>query len=155
MQVYPNSRNVIPGEVTFSVDLRNPNPDVLKEMDEVFQSYCQSVAAERNISVDIDHFWYFAPVEFSASDDVKKATDELGYSNMDIYAGAGHDACYMADLVPTGMIFTPCENGISHNEVENTAPEECEAGANVLLHTMLAASKRIAEQQETLCESAS
>ncbi|WP_456297130.1 Zn-dependent hydrolase [Vibrio sp. AK197] len=155
VQVYPNSRNVIPGEVTFSVDLRNPNPDVLKEMDEVFQSYCQSVAAERNISVDIDHFWYFAPVEFSASDDVKKATDELGYSNMDIYAGAGHDACYMADLVPTGMIFTPCENGISHNEIENTAPEECEAGANVLLHTMLAASKRIAEQQETLCESAS
>ncbi len=156
VQVYPNSRNVIPGEVTFSVDLRNPNADVLKEMDEVFQSFCAEVASERNIEVNVDHFWYFAPVEFSASDDVKKAAEALGYSNMDIYAGAGHDACYMADIVPTGMIFTPCENGISHNEIENTSPEECEAGANVLLHTMLEASRRIAtEQQQTLCESAS
>ena len=64
---------------------------------------------------------------------------------MDIYAGAGHDACYMADLVPSGMIFTPCENGISHNEIEYSSPEQCEAGANVLLHTMLTASHRIAE----------
>ncbi|MYM57867.1 hydantoinase/carbamoylase family amidase [Vibrio sp. OCN044] len=146
MQVFPNSRNVIPGEITLSVDLRNPNADTLAEMDSVFTKYCESVAKEREIQIDIDPFWYFAPVEFNASDDVKSAAEKLGYSNMDIYAGAGHDACYMADLVPTGMIFTPCENGISHNEIENTSPQECEAGANVLLHTMLEASERIAKE---------
>ncbi len=152
MQVYPNSRNVIPGEVTFSVDLRNPNAKVLQEMDAVFQGFCAEVGRARNIEIKVDHFWYFAPVEFSASDDVKQAAEALGYSNMDIYAGAGHDACYMADIVPTGMIFTPCENGISHNEIENTSPSECEAGANVLLHTMLAASARIATQHAALCD---
>ncbi|MEI8635149.1 M20/M25/M40 family metallo-hydrolase [Vibrio sp. PP-XX7] len=123
--------------MTFSVDLRNPNPETLAEMDKEFTQFCAQIASKRQIQIDIDPFWYFAPVEFSASDDVKKAAEALGYSHMDIYAGAGHDACYMADLVPTGMIFTPCENGISHNEIENTSPSECEAGANVLLHTML------------------
>ncbi|MCE0493699.1 Zn-dependent hydrolase [Vibrio salinus] len=154
IQVFPNSRNVIPGEVTFSVDLRNPDAGVLADMDKDLRQFCQSVEEERNIEIEVDNFWYFAPVEFNASDDVKKATQELGYSHMDIYAGAGHDACYMADIVPTGMIFTPCENGISHNEIENTAPEECEAGANVLLHTMLEASKRLARQPsaEAACE---
>ena len=88
-------------------------------MDSVF-AYCESVAKEREIQIDIDPFWYFAPVEFNASDDVKSAAEKLGYSNMDIYAGAGHDACYMADLVPTA-IFYPCENGIGHNEIENTS----------------------------------
>lgn len=146
MQVYPNSRNVIPGEVTFSVDLRNPNADVLAEMDKVFTAFCDKVANERKIKIEIDPFWYFAPIEFNASDDVKSAAESLGYSHMDIYAGAGHDACYMADLVPTGMIFTPCKDGISHNEIEYSSPEECEAGANVLLHTMLEASSRIAQE---------
>ncbi|MDG3087766.1 Zn-dependent hydrolase [Vibrio hannami] len=156
MQVYPNSRNVIPGEITFSVDLRNPNAETLAEMDKAFTEYCAKVAKERGIKIEIDPFWYFAPVEFNASDDVKAAAESLGYSHMDIYAGAGHDACYMADLVPTGMIFTPCENGISHNEIENTSPQECEAGANVLLHTMLEASTRIAKESatEALCETA-
>ncbi|MDV7104913.1 Zn-dependent hydrolase [Vibrio sp. TH_r3] len=156
MQVFPNSRNVIPGQITFSADLRNPNADVLAQMDKEFTDFCAKVAEERQISIEVDPFWYFAPVEFNASDDVKSAAEALGYSHMDIYAGAGHDACYMADLVPTGMIFTPCENGISHNEIENTAPHECEAGANVLLHTMLEASARIAkETAATLSETVS
>ncbi|OUR72601.1 Zn-dependent hydrolase [Marinomonas sp. 42_23_T18] len=144
MDVYPNSRNTIPGRVSFSADLRNPDPDVLEKMHQELLEFCKQVSLERNIEIDVDPFWYFAPVEFNASDDVKAATQMLGYSHMDIYAGAGHDACYMADLVPTGMIFTPCLNGISHNEAESTTLEECEAGANVLLHTMLEASHRIA-----------
>jgi N-carbamoyl-L-amino-acid hydrolase len=146
MQVYPNSRNTIPGTVKFSADLRNPKPDVLLKMHEELMAFCKQISIDRGLEVNVDPFWYFAPVEFNASDDVKAATEKLGYSHMDIYAGAGHDACYMADLVPTGMIFTPCENGISHNEIENTSPEECEAGANVLLHTMLQASERIASE---------
>ncbi|MGB3384936.1 MAG: Zn-dependent hydrolase [Marinomonas sp.] len=146
MQVWPNSRNTIPGNVKFSADLRNPRPDVLLKMHEELLAFCEKIASEHELDVNIDPFWYFAPVEFNASDDVKAATEKLGYSHMDIYAGAGHDACYMADLVPTGMIFTPCLNGISHNEAEYSSPEECGAGANVLLHTMLEASERIAKQ---------
>ena len=137
MQVYPNSRNTIPGTVSFSVDLRNPDSDVLAHMDREFQEYCESLAEERGVKIDVDHFWYFAPIEFNASDSVKVAAEKLGYSHMDIYAGAGHDACYIADIVPAGMVFTPCEGGISHNEIESTTPEQCEAGCNVLLHAML------------------
>jgi len=144
MQVYPNSRNTIPGNIKFSADLRNPKPDVLLAMHEDLTAFCKSVSDKRGLEINLDPFWYFAPVEFNASDDVKAATEKLGYSHMDIYAGAGHDACYMADLVPAGMIFTPCEGGISHNEVEYSSPEQCEAGANVLLHTMLEASHRLA-----------
>ncbi|MEP3348607.1 MAG: Zn-dependent hydrolase [Marinomonas sp.] len=147
MQVWPNSRNTIPGNVKFSADLRNPRPDVLLTMHEELTAFCEKIAKEHDLEVKLDPFWYFAPVEFNASDDVKAATEKLGYSHMDIYAGAGHDACYMADLVPTGMIFTPCLNGISHNEAEYSSPEECAAGANVLLHTMLEASERIAKEQ--------
>ncbi|MEL0612712.1 Zn-dependent hydrolase [Marinomonas arenicola] len=146
MQVWPNSRNTIPGNVKFSADLRNPHSDVLLKMHEELLAFCEKIASEHELDVNIDPFWYFAPVEFNASDDVKAATEKLGYGHMDIYAGAGHDACYMADLVPTGMIFTPCLNGISHNEAEYSSPEECGAGANVLLHTMLEASERIAKQ---------
>ncbi|MBY4677017.1 Zn-dependent hydrolase [Marinobacterium arenosum] len=148
MQVYPNSRNTIPGEITFSADLRNPDPQVLQTMHDQLVAFCDQLAGQRGLEIEVDHFWYFAPVEFNASDDVKAAAEALGYSHMDIYAGAGHDACYMADLVPTGMVFTPCENGISHNEVENTRPEQCEAGANVLLHAMLGASARIANDRQ-------
>lgn len=143
MQVYPNSRNTIPGTVNFSVDLRNPDADVLAGMDREFQDYCKTLAEERNLEIEVDHFWYFAPAEFTASDSVKAAAEKLGYSHMDIYAGAGHDACYMADIVPTGMIFTPCEGGISHNETESTTPEQCEAGCNVLLHAMLEHARKL------------
>lgn len=148
MQVWPNSRNTIPGNVTFSADLRNPKPDVLLTMHEELLAFCKEIALDHGVDVNVDPFWYFAPVEFNASDDVKAATEKLGYSHMDIYAGAGHDACYMADLVPTGMIFTPCLNGISHNEAEYSSPEECAAGANVLLHAMLEASERIAKEHQ-------
>ena len=137
MEVYPNSRNTIPGSVTFSVDLRNPNPDVLADMDREFQEFCREVADSRGLDIAVDHFWYFAPVEFSASENVKIAAEKLGYSHMDIFAGAGHDACYMADIVPSGMVFTPCKEGISHNEIEFTTPQQCEAGCNVLMHAML------------------
>lgn len=143
MQVYPNSRNTIPGTVKFSADLRNPNPDVLSEMDSQLKAYCQAQAAEQQIEINVDPIWYFAPVEFNASDNVQIAAKKLGYSHMDIYAGAGHDACYMADIVPSGMVFTPCKDGISHNEIESTTPEECEAGCNVLLHAMLEASNKM------------
>ena len=143
MEVYPNSRNTIPGSVTFSADLRNPDPEILSQMDHQFQSYCKQLANDSSVEIEVDHYWYFAPVEFNASNNVEVAAKKLGYSHMDIYAGAGHDACYMADLVPSGMVFTPCKDGISHNEIESTTPEQCEAGCNVLLHAMLEASNNM------------
>jgi N-carbamoyl-L-amino-acid hydrolase len=90
MQVWPNSRNTIPGNVKFSADLRNPRPDVLLTMHEELADFCEKIAKEHDLEVKLDPFWYFAPVEFNASDDVKAATEKLGYSHMDIYAGAGH-----------------------------------------------------------------
>ncbi len=143
MEVYPNSRNTIPGTVNFSADLRNPNPDVLAQMDDQLQSYCKELASKHKVDIDVDHFWYFEPVEFNASDNVEIAAKKLGYSHMDIFAGAGHDACYMADIVPTGMVFTPCKDGISHAEIEDTTSEQCEAGCNVLMHAMLEASENM------------
>ena len=141
MQVYPNSRNTIPGSVKFSVDLRNPDAQVLAQMDKDFQDFCEGLANTRDVDIQVDPFWYFEPVKFDNSDAVERAAQKLGYSHMDIYAGAGHDACYMADIVPTAMIFTPCKDGISHNEIESTTPEQCEAGCNVLLHAMLGDAK--------------
>ncbi len=143
MQVYPNSRNTIPGTVKFSADLRNPDPEVLAGMDKQLQDFCADTAKERNLDIEVDHFWYFEPVKFSASENVKIAAAKLGYSHMDIYAGAGHDACYMADIVPSGMVFTPCKDGISHNEIESTTSEQCEAGCNVLMHAMIEASENM------------
>lgn len=146
MEVYPNSRNTIPGTVKFSGDLRNPDPEILLKMDGQLKAYCQQLAEKHSLDVEVDPIWYFAPVKFSASDDVKVAAKKLGYSHMDIFAGAGHDACYMADIVPAGMVFTPCKDGISHNEIESTTPEQCEAGCNVLLHAMLEASANMKEK---------
>lgn len=143
MEVYPNSRNTIPGTVTFSADLRNPDPEVLAGMDRQLTEYCQALASKHQLEIDVDPIWYFAPVEFNASDNVQVAAKKLGYSHMDIFAGAGHDACYMADIVPAGMVFTPCKDGISHNEIESTTSEQCEAGCNVLLHSMLEASENM------------
>jgi N-carbamoyl-L-amino-acid hydrolase len=143
LDVYPNSRNTIPGTVTFSADLRNPNPEILEQMHNRLNSYCDDLAKAHQLEIEVDHIWYFAPVEFNASDNVKVAASKMGYTHMDIYAGAGHDACYMADIVPSGMVFTPCKDGISHNEIEFTTPEQCEAGCNVLLHAMLEASDKM------------
>ena len=143
MQVYPNSRNTIPGTVKFSADLRNPDADILQQMHQDFQAYCAQLAKQRGLKIEVDDFWYFAPAEFTNSDAVEAAAKKLGYSHMDIYACAGHDACYMADIVPTAMIFTPCKDGISHNEIESTTQAECEAGCNVLLHAMLEDAKPV------------
>ena len=74
-------------------------------------------------------------------DAVRSATAALGYSNMDVVSGAGHDAIYTARLCPSGMIFVPCKDGISHNEIEDAKPDHLEAGCNVLLHAMLKLAK--------------
>lgn len=138
MQVLPNSRNTIPGEISMSIDLRHPIDEELTLMDAELKAAVAEIE-KQGVSIDLDPFWYYEPIHFDSAciDAVRQATVALGYSHMDIIAGAGHDACYVSDFAPTSMIFTPCLNGISHNEIESTTQEECEAGCSVLLNAML------------------
>ena len=138
MQVMPNSRNTIPGEISMSIDLRHPIDEELTKMDVALKAAIAEIETT-GPTIELDPFWYYEPIHFNTTciEAVRKATVDLGYSHMDIIAGAGHDACYVSDFAPTSMIFTPCLNGISHNEIESTTQEECEGGCSVLLNAML------------------
>jgi N-carbamoyl-L-amino-acid hydrolase len=139
VQVLPNSRNTIPGEISMSIDLRHPVDEELTKMDAELKEAIASISNTTCVDIALDPFWYYAPITFDSNciNAVRNATQDLGYSHMDIIAGAGHDACYVSDFAPASMIFTPCLNGISHNEIESTTQEECEAGCLVLLNAMV------------------
>ncbi|MBL8688974.1 MAG: Zn-dependent hydrolase [Rhodospirillaceae bacterium] len=139
IQSSPNSRNTIPGRVFFTVDFRHPDDATLSKMDAELKSACREIAAKIGLEVEVKDFWYFPPTPFDAAcvEAVRSATAKLGYPSREIVSGAGHDAVYVARVAPTAMIFVPCENGISHNEVENAKPEDLAAGCNVLLSAML------------------
>jgi N-carbamoyl-L-amino-acid hydrolase len=143
VQVFPNSRNVIPGQVTFSIDLRNVNDALLNTMHEEMLAFIDRTAKRSGLSITIDRVSYYPPCPFHPDcvDAVRAATAELGCSTMDVVSGAGHDAIYAARLAPAGMIFVPCKDGISHNEIEDARPDHLEAGCNVLLLAMLARAK--------------
>ena len=139
VQVFPNSRNVIPGQVTFSIDLRNVNDALLTTMHEEMLAFIERTRIDSGLAISIERVSYYPPCPFHPEcvDAVRSATAKLGYSTMDVVSGAGHDAIYAARLAPSGMIFVPCKDGISHNEIEDAKPDHLEAGCNVLLHAML------------------
>jgi beta-ureidopropionase / N-carbamoyl-L-amino-acid hydrolase len=139
VQVRPNSRNVIPGRVTFSVDLRNATDELVDTMAEEVRSFGDRVARERGVGVRMDLVSSYPAQAFDAGclQTIAQAAAKLGYSSMPVVSGAGHDAVYMARLAPTGMIFIPCKDGISHNEIEDARPDHVAAGCDVLLHAML------------------
>jgi N-carbamoyl-L-amino-acid hydrolase len=143
MQVFPNSRNVIPGEVKFSIDLRNVNDELLNTMHEEMLAFIDRTRSETGLGIKIERVSYYPPCPFHPDcvDAVRSATARLGYSTMDVVSGAGHDAIYAARVAPAGMIFVPCKDGISHNEIEDAKAEHLEAGCNVLLHAMLERAK--------------
>ena len=145
VQNFPNSRNVIPGTVKFSIDLRNVDSERLDAMDREIRAFVEKTAAETGCTITIEQVSYFAPCPFEKGcvSAVENAAKELGYSYMDAVSGAGHDAVYMARLAPAGMVFVPCKDGISHNEIEDAKPEHLEAGCNVLMHAMLDRAKRV------------
>ncbi|SCX53814.1 Zn-dependent hydrolase [Variovorax sp. EL159] len=145
VQVHPNSRNVIPGQVKFSVDLRNVNDELLDRMHAEILAFVERTGRETGLGVTIERVSYIPPCPFHPDcvDAVRRATDKLGYSAMDVVSGAGHDAIYAARLAPAGMIFVPCKDGISHNEIEDAQPDHLTAGCNVLLHAMLERAKRV------------
>ena len=145
--VSPNSRNTIPGEVRFSVDIRHPDAGVLAAMDAEVRDSFTAIAERGDVEVTIDQISENPPIEFDARcvEAVREAAAGLGYAHKDIVSGAGHDACQVCTVVPTGMIFVPCEDGISHNEIESATPEALEMGCNVLLHAMLAMASGVPE----------
>ncbi len=139
VQVHPNSRNVIPGQVKFSVDLRNVDDANLDAMDAEIKAFCEKTAKESGLPVELTQVSYFKPCQFEQGcvEAVAGAAKTFGYSHMDAVSGAGHDAVYVARLAPAGMVFIPCKDGISHNEIEDAKPDHITAGCNVLLHAML------------------
>ena len=139
VQVSPNSRNTIPGQVFFTVDFRHPQDDVLSAMDRDLRAACAAAAATQTLEVAVEEFWYFPPTPFDPGlvGHVRAAAETQGYQHQDIVSGAGHDAVYMARVAPSAMIFVPCVGGISHNEIEDAKPEDLTAGCAVLLNAVL------------------
>jgi N-carbamoyl-L-amino-acid hydrolase len=139
VHVHPNSRNVIPGEVKFSMDLRNATDADCESMDQDIRAVAARISQETGLPIKIDLVSSYTAQPFNPDciDAVRRGAQMLGYSHMDVVSGAGHDAVYMARLAPAGMVFIPCKDGISHNEIEDAKPEHITAGCNVLLHAML------------------
>ena len=142
----PNSRNVVPGEVFFTVDLRHPDEAVLDKMEMAYRVAITKIAADLNVTMEEKRIWNSPAVKFAPDliDCVRTGVAQAGFKSRDMASGAGHDAAYIARVAPTTMIFVPCLGGISHNEEESTTFEECAAGAQVLLNAVLAHDAKFA-----------
>jgi N-carbamoyl-L-amino-acid hydrolase len=141
-QITPNSRNVVPGKVFFSVEFRHPQEAVLEQMEQQLLAAVAEVGTQ-GLSASAERIFQYQPIRFDQGciDSVRQAARALGYSHRDMVSGAGHDACYLSRVAPTAMIFIPCVDGISHNELENISPAWATAGANVLLNALLAQTR--------------
>ena len=146
LQAYPGSRNVIPGEVRMTLDFRHLEGDRLDSMIKDVRAVIEATCAKHGLAHELIPTADFPALYFDRGcvDAVRDSARTLGLPYMDIVSGAGHDAIFLAEMGPAGMIFVPCENGISHNEIENATPQDLAAGCAVLLRAMLAASEAIA-----------
>ena len=142
LRVSPNSRNVVPGAVSMTLDVRNAKDETLLAMVEDLRKTAKAIEVECRVAIDVKEVLYFAPSHFDPKlvDSVRAAAKALGLSCRDIVSGAAHDAVYLNRVAPTAMIFVPCEGGLSHNELENARPDEIAAGASVLINAMVAAA---------------
>jgi beta-ureidopropionase / N-carbamoyl-L-amino-acid hydrolase len=142
--VLPNSRNVVPGEVRFSVEFRHPNPAEIDRLDAQFPREARLIANDCGVTLELTTLFRIPaqPFDLSCIDLVRLGAARAGYSTRDIVSGAGHDAVYVARHIPTAMIFTPCKDGLSHNEAESIEPEEAAAGAQVLFEAVVARANR-------------
>ena len=147
MEVGPNSRNVIPGSVFFSLDLRHPDPALLAAMTDEARELVGAIATDGRLEIAVEEIWHSPPVKFAdiCVEAVQRAADSLGYASRPITSGAGHDAVYVSRVAPAGMIFIPCEDGISHNEIEAATPADVAAGCDVLLNAMIEVANRGAD----------
>lgn len=141
--VWPNSRNVIPGKAVFTIDFRSPDLGKLTSMRSRLETEAADIAAELDLGIEIEPVGHFDPVTFDPDlvASVRRAAETLGLSHMDIVSGAGHDACWINRVAPTVMIMCPCEGGLSHNEAEAITQDWAKAGCDVLLHAVLEAAE--------------
>jgi len=141
----PNSRNVVPGEVFFTVDFRHPQDAVLDTMEAKLCAALREILEPVNLAYEETRIWSSPPVKFAPEliDCVRIGAAKAGFKSRDIISGAGHDAAYVSRVAPTTMIFVPCKDGISHNEAESTSFDECAAGAQVLLNAVLEFDRRL------------
>ncbi|HEY9453965.1 MAG TPA: M20 family metallo-hydrolase [Bradyrhizobium sp.] len=148
LEVKPGSPNVVPGEVFFTIDMRDPDADVLDRMERAIAAAGESIAKELGLEIALKNIWTQPAVQFDAGciAAVRAAAEASGFSTRDMMSGAGHDAAYVARVAPTSMIFVPCRDGISHNEAEFSSKEQCAAGAQVLLQAVLDYDRRLAER---------
>jgi N-carbamoyl-L-amino-acid hydrolase len=140
IETMPGSPNTVPGRLRFTVDLRHPDAAQYHSLCEAAEQLVLDALARHGLKGGIRRVWEAPGVVFDANcvAAVRAAVRVLGYSSMEMVSGAGHDSCNLAAVVPTAMIFVPCAGGLSHNEAETAAPADIEAGANVLLHTLVA-----------------
>ncbi|CRM45355.1 hydantoinase/carbamoylase family amidase [Pseudomonas sp. Qb1D1] len=140
--IFPNSRNVVPGRVFFSVEFRHPDEAVLARQDQQLRDAVARIAAGIGLQHNVKQIFLYAPIAFDSDcvAVVQASAEALGYSHRPMISGAGHDACYLNQVAPTAMIFVPCVDGLSHNEAEEISPEWSTAGADVLLQALLAKS---------------
>jgi N-carbamoyl-L-amino-acid hydrolase len=145
LQVFPNSCNVIPGEVRFSIEFRHPSDAEVASLAASFPAEAQALAAACGVKLELTELFRIPaqPFDPACVDLVRRGAAQHGYSTREIVSGAGHDAVYVARHVPTAMIFTPCKDGLSHNEEESIEPEEADAGCQVLFAAVLARANRV------------
>jgi N-carbamoyl-L-amino-acid hydrolase len=148
MEVKPNSRNVVPGEVFLTIDLRHPEAAALEELEQSVMQAAREVCDPLGLAVTVTKIWDEPPTRFDPGciAAVRRAAETSGYSFRDMVSGAGHDSVYVARVAPTAMIFVPCRDGISHNEAEFSSKEQCAAGAQVLLQAVLDYDGQLAER---------
>jgi len=141
--IFPNSRNVVPGRVFFSVEFRHPDEAVLAVQDQQLHAAVARIAEGIGLQASVKQIFQYAPIAFDKEcvAVVQAAAEALGYSHRRMISGAGHDACYLNQVAPTAMIFVPCVEGLSHNEAEAIHPHWSTAGADVLLQAILASSR--------------
>lgn len=137
--VYPNSRNIIPGKTIFTVDFRHPEKFIITSMEEELRAGAEKISEEIGLIMEIESVGGFDPVTFDKGcvATIRAAAEKLGYAHRDLVSGAGHDACWINRVAPTAMIMCPCVGGLSHNEAEEISQEWATAGADVLFHSVL------------------
>jgi N-carbamoyl-L-amino-acid hydrolase len=139
MRFSPNSRNVLPGQVVFTVDIRSPDQAKLDGMRARIEKEAAAICTELGVGCSVEAVGHFDPVTFDPTlvGRVRSAAEKLGYSHMNIISGAGHDACWAAKVAPATMVMCPCVDGLSHNEAEEISKDWARAGADVLFHAVM------------------
>ena len=142
IEVSPNSRNVIAGQTTFTIDIRSSEIKKLDKMEEEIKLFAEKICNKYNVNVEIEQIGGFDPVAFDklCLDNIRESAKKFGYSYKDIVSGAGHDACWINTVAPAAMIMCPCVDGLSHNEAEEIKPEWAYSSTNVLLHSAIASA---------------